>query len=146
LYRTQIEHVWHQLVIDAVGRLLYEPDRPDGSRKIYEKLSGQVFSRLSLSPPQVSQMLEWAESQVDHRMATVLAGKHRSSYPLAARLAVAFTEALTDQGRISQAREFLGGVKNVYKHFSAFQRELKMAIQADLDFAEMILPLGEKQK
>jgi len=119
-FRAQIDRIWQHLVVESSVVPLIEAARSEDSKKIYDKLANQAFSKHTLSPQQMNRMLEWAISQVDLRIAPILAQKHRSTYPFAAQLVIALIETMLDQNKISPVSDYLGNIKpitNVYQLF-----------------------------
>ena len=141
-YRTQIERIWQQLVVESSGRPLIEVVKSDESKRIYAKLATPAFSKQTLSPQQMNQMMEWVTSQVNLRIAPILAEKHRSRYPFAAQLVIVMIEVMVNQNKIRQASEYLGSIKNHYNRLSAFQRELRSAIRIDPEFEKVLSPVS----
>lgn len=137
-FRAQIDRIWQHLVVESSVVPLIEAARSEDSKKIYDKLANQAFSKHTLSPQQMNRMLEWAISQVDLRIAPILAQKHRSTYPFAAQLVIALIETMLDQNKISPVSDYLGNIKTHYKRLSAFQRELRATIQSDPDFEKVL--------
>lgn len=121
--------------LDALDRLEDEADQ-DGSTaavgtepqsaEVGELLVKLLAARAAQSAPDgpARTWLVGAQAQVDRYLERIVGGQHRSSYPDAARMAVACSEALILAG---QTGAHLAAVRGAYPRHSKFLRELDKA-------------------
>jgi hypothetical protein len=94
------------------------------ARAYTESLAGSVFST-----EQQEKFLSWCVEMAMQRAAAIISNQHRKSYHKAAQVVVACAEALRLRGNGAQAERLIADIRSRFPRHSAFQAELKQAVQ-----------------
>lgn len=89
----------------------------------------RCFATAVLPPKQQEKLLSWCLEIARERVAAIVGNLHRGSYDKAAVLTVACAETLRLRGDRSAAGALLDDVRAQFPRHSAFQREMKNAMQ-----------------
>lgn len=100
----------------------------------------QILQENSVSANDVERSLSWCRAEIDQRVSAIVDEKHRSRYQEAAQFLAALSEAMVNQGMISQAKGLIDYYHHQYRRFSAFRAELNRAVGTLIPDADLIGP------
>ncbi|MDP2181785.1 MAG: hypothetical protein Q8K99_04355, partial [Actinomycetota bacterium] len=89
----------------------------------------EIIRSIQLSEDEATKYLLWCVEQTGKRVDAIVGKKHRGSYGKAADLLVATAEVLAKKKARSDGDALIATYRELYSRFSAFQRELRRALQ-----------------
>lgn len=101
----------------------------DPLSKRLERAYTQSFAGVSLAHNQQATLLAWCLEVAQKRAEAIVSGQHRKSYDKAAIVMVACAEVLRLRGEREAASGVVNGIRSRFPRHSAFQSELKAAVQ-----------------
>lgn len=105
----------------------------------YKQIINDTKNSLQLTTEQEAFYLKWCLEELDQRIEAIISNKYRESYYKAAQLLVAMAETLANREGSDKARDLIVKYKGKYPKYSAFQREVRRALQgSDFDVTKFL--------
>ena len=105
----------------------------------YKQIINDTKNSLQLTTEQEAFYLKWCLEELDQRIEAIIRNKYRGSYYKAAQLLVAMAETLANREGSDKVRDLIVKYKGKYPKYSAFQREVRRALQgSDFDVTKFL--------
>jgi tetratricopeptide (TPR) repeat protein len=124
-----LAQLWGWGLLHSIGFWISRSQEEESELKRLERIYADRFAQVSLSPDRQEALLPWCLDVAQQRAAAIVSGQHRKSYDKAAVLTTACAEVLRLRGNREAAGAFVSEIRNRFPRHSAFQAELKTAVQ-----------------
>lgn len=122
----KIKSIWSENLQTSINNFDFG-DQAEFYREILEKACLESFRKAPFSAQEQETFLNWCLKTADHCIEEIVSKKQRGIYALAAMLTAVCAEVLNSRGQKENSLHLVAEVRDKYRQFSAFRKELDVA-------------------